>query len=55
MYRRDKKWLQHPDMTYGQMKYMNTIARTYDITDLKKLKQAQYVQLIYREQQRGES
>ena len=53
LYSKDKKWLLHPDMTYGQKRYMNHIARTYDVTMMKQLKQAQYIQLIYREQQRG--
>lgn len=52
-YRRDKDWLQHPEMTRGQKLYANAIAKVYDMTNMKQLKQAQYVQLIHREQQRG--
>ena len=40
-------------MTKGQKLYVNSIARVYDMTNMKQLKQAQYVQLIHREQQRG--
>jgi len=41
-------------MTKGQKRYIHEIASVYDMTHMKQLVQARYVQLIHREQQRGE-
>lgn len=50
---RNAPHMYHPDLTLGQKRYLYEIARVYDMTRMKQLKQAQYVQLIAREQARG--
>ncbi|XP_064619293.1 uncharacterized protein LOC135482819 isoform X2 [Lineus longissimus] len=46
-------YLHHPELSFGQRLYLWSTAHVYSLTDMKSLKQRQYLDLLRREKNRG--
>ena len=50
----DNYYLVHPDLTRGSKKYMWYLARCYDMSNMKRLEQLKYRDILMRQQYLGE-